>query len=251
MRMDLRDLRDKKYFIFDLDGTLIDSFENHKQGMFQIQKALSKNKNLYQKLLEEYDLLQKEFPNKSGRQIRYLVYERLMLDKEAMDHEHHFLGEAGIYYVPRRSWDFKSLDKMYWSGVGECAALFPDVIDTLVSLKAADKKLSIVTNGKEVQHRKLECFNETISGLVPFDFQIVTGDYGVESYKPNPKCLNKILDLYGANRSDAVYIGDKIVDDYGAARNAGIEFILIDRNECHSAFAGNRIFDLQEMICEN
>lgn len=230
MQMEKSVFKDKQYFIFDLDGTLIDPRENHKQGIWNlVKKIMPERPNTYQTILEYLE----EF-GRRDREARRNAYAYCGITQGCCDIEAEEL--------------FRNVDLLYWQGVGQALKWVDGAEETLIELASRNKALSIVTNGGKIQHKKLELVKEKLPQLlVDFDIAIVTGDYGVEAYKPNPKCLNKVINFYKANRSEAIYIGDSISEDYYAAKNAGIDFVLVDYYERHADFEGLRIFDLREL----
>jgi HAD superfamily hydrolase (TIGR01662 family) len=223
-------LATKKVFIFDLDGTLIESRQNQLQGIWSIVKNLTPDKTMnYQTILEEFDKVEK-----IDKQKRYEVYISLGL---AASKE-----------------ECKDIDFFYWEGVGSVFKWMDGAEEVLAALKRNGKKLSIVTNGGEVQHKKLNLIRETIeSSIIDFDMTLVTGDYGIEKYKPDPYCLNKVIEHYEAagqaSRYQCVYVGNSIEKDCEMAKNAGVDFVLFDPAEINYDFSGDRITDLGELLC--
>jgi FMN phosphatase YigB (HAD superfamily) len=49
---------------------------------------------------------------------------------------------------------------------------------------------------------------------------------------------------------EIVYIGDSIFHDVEGARQAGIEAILVDRQNQHSDWKGARVRDMHELVRE-
>jgi putative hydrolase of the HAD superfamily len=219
-------LENKKYFIFDLDGTLIEFRQNQLQGIWSIVKNYEPIRPInYQTILEAFDKAV-ELNSKA----RYEIYVSLGLcacEEECRD-----------------------VDKFYWDGVGSVFKWIDNAEQVLAALFKTGKHLSIVTNGENVQHRKLQLIKETINPFnFSFDFTEVTGDYGKEKYKPHPYCLEKVIKNYGVDKNECVFIGDSIQKDYGMAVNAGVDFILFDPNETNVDFDGPKIFDLTELLC--
>ena len=219
-------LRHKKYFIFDLDGTLIDSRQNQLQGIWSIVKHYSPDKPInYQTILDAFD---KKID--INRSTRYEIYTTM-----------------GLCCCEESC---KDVDLFYWEGVGSVFKWIENAEQVLAGLKKEGKKLSIVTNGEEVQHKKINLIKETIDPKeIEFDYTIVTGDYGKERYKPNPYCLEKVIRSYETEKDQCVYIGDSIANDYEMAKSIGVDFILFDQKETNTDFEGFRISDLRELTC--
>lgn len=231
-------LKGKKHFIFDLDDTLINSEKCHQQGVFELHKMFSAVKNLYQLFIEAYKELEIA-GNLSGIEIRHSLYDRFQLRLHAVFNWRHVVTH-------------EDLDAIYWSGAGKYVELLPDAAEVLFSLREQGKTISILTNGGRVQHLKVR---ELIGKLGPWnlvDDYVVTGDYGEDYYKPDPRCLLKIVGLYTktfkAHLNNFVYIGDRIYEDAGVAKSAGVDFVLYDPMEIHEDYSGVRIFNLMELV---
>jgi len=100
------------------------------------------------------------------------------------------------------------------------AKLFPSTMDTLVSLKDKGLILAIAT-GKSRHGLQRIYNNPGLRELIDYE---VCGDM-VKS-KPDPMMLNKILEHYGFEPSDAIMVGDSNLD-LRMAKNAGVKSIGI------------------------
>jgi len=87
------------------------------------------------------------------------------------------------------------------------------VIAWLDSLRNAGIKTAIVSNNGK---NRVECFNKDI-GMPAF----------ANAGKPFKKNLIRAMDEIGTVRENTVFIGDQILTDVWAARNAGIRAILV------------------------
>lgn len=225
-------LKGKKYFVFDLDETLIESYVSHKQGIYNLSKKISlKNPLPYQKIL---DFLDKDGRHKEKR------YEAYSL----------FLG----FEQAKTSEKFHEYcDKVYWQGVGSAIGFLPYSLELLKSISNAGGCISIVTNGGLVQHQKINLLkNELLKDSVFIDVYEVTGDY-IDCDKPNPHCLEKVFRFYqrtvGLNidLSDFVYIGNEAYRDGEMAKSMGIDFVLLDQNECAEDYEGYVAYSLKDL----
>jgi putative hydrolase of the HAD superfamily len=126
-------------------------------------------------------------------------------------------------------------------------ALFPETIETLVSLKRDEYNMHIITNGfKEVQYIKLE--NSGLDGF--FDVILCSEDVGHN--KPSPLIFDYALKQAGATKKDSVMIGDDLEVDVIGANNAGIMGILFDPYDHYSNLTDTprikQLDELQELL---
>ncbi|MEK8132551.1 pyrophosphatase PpaX [Paenibacillus filicis] len=98
----------------------------------------------------------------------------------------------------------------------ELVTAFPHVPETLARLKAAGLKLGVVTS----KIRKTSEMGLRLTGIFEYFDTIVTVEE-VEKAKPDPEGILKALQVFGADISEAVMVGDSHYD-IEAARNAGV-----------------------------
>ena len=80
-----------------------------------------------------------------------------------------------------------------------------------------------MTNGIDrVQRSRL-----AVSGLEPF-FEVVVTSQGCGFAKPDPRILRVALDAMGVSPRRALYVGDDVATDGGAAAAAGVPFCWVD-----------------------
>jgi HAD superfamily hydrolase (TIGR01509 family) len=79
-------------------------------------------------------------------------------------------------------------------------------------------------------------------GLTTY-FDIVVSSLDVQRPKPDPESLIKILEFFAIKASEAVYVGDSLVD-CKTARNAGVPFISYQNRGLEAAYHVN---DLEEV----
>lgn len=170
--MNNKTLQNINTLLFDLDGTLLDSFAIHLEvfkttfAQFGIQ-------------LTEEEFLKTYSPN------WYKTYEALGLRKE----------------------DWKSADTFWLQEVEKkTARLFPGVKETLLKL-SAHYTLGLVTSGSKIRvDRDLKA-----TGINHFFKTIVTGD-DIETSKPSPEGLELALRNLSKQPDEAIYIGDSSAD---------------------------------------
>jgi putative hydrolase of the HAD superfamily len=119
---------------------------------------------------------------------------------------------------------------------------FPDTVPALRDLRAAGLRLVAASNWDVSLHEQLER-----TGLRPLlDGAVSSAEAGAA--KPDPAILVRALAIAGAEPGHAWHVGDDLDADVGAARAAGMQPVLIDRDGAAGAPAGvQRIASLAEL----
>jgi putative hydrolase of the HAD superfamily len=119
---------------------------------------------------------------------------------------------------------------------------FPDAVPALRELRAAGVRLVAASNWDVSLHEQLER-----TGLRPLlDGAVSSAEAGAA--KPDPAILVRALAIAGAEPGHAWHVGDDLEADVGAARAAGLQPVLIDRDDATLAPAGVvRIASLAEL----
>jgi HAD superfamily hydrolase (TIGR01549 family) len=123
----------------------------------------------------------------------------------------------------------------------EFFTLYPDVPETLESLKSADYRLGIVSNWES---RLLDlCMAHGIARY--FDFAVVSEREGY--VKPHPHMYRRALELAGTPVEHVAHVGDSLRDDVEGATAVGIRGILLDREGACERDYQPRISSLAEL----
>ena len=182
-------LNHKNLWLFDLDGTLIDS----QQGV-----AFSTNETLRKFGKLEFTAL--ELAQLFGTPIKQVLESKVSLAhlEKAFDfYKNHLLNFA--------------IEQM---------CLFEGVIESLEQLRIQGKNLKIITN----KHTNLAIKTLEHFGISDYFTEILGSD--LAKPKPSPDLIE--LALKGYNRAESVMIGDRI-EDIQAGFAAGVSTILIGR----------------------
>ena len=175
-------------YIFDLDGTLVDSLN-------QIENSLN------------FSRQQHSLPKAP----KALVFQNLGLPIQ------HFFSDLDINLEEE-----KSLIQVFRANLSESIlrenTLFPSTIPLLQFLKKANKNIAIAT-GKSSDMAKSVVRNSQLHEYIDF----IQGTDGFPA-KPNPEVLFRCLDHF--SHQNAVMIGDRI-EDILAAKNAGLPAVGI------------------------
>lgn len=120
---------------------------------------------------------------------------------------------------------------------------FPETRSVCKTLHESGKKLSVVSGNTET-HIRLVLKAQNLEEL----FDGVVGTVPERRPKPYPDPILAALENYpGVSKDKAVYVGDSL-QDVEAARAAGIDGILIDRNDEHPDFEGVKIQSLNDLL---
>lgn len=188
--------------MFDLDGTLVETAP-------EICDAV--NDTLRQFGLPEVG--QKQVSNWIGHGTRKLLVQALAYSQEVTVEV--VRGSARLPLIAA------AFDAHYQSRCGTRSHLYPQVRETLVSLRAQGVKLAVVTN-KEGRYTQIVL---EARQLLPLLDCVVSGDT-LASKKPNPAGIESCLGRFGVPRHRALFVGDSSID-VAAARNAGIAVWLL------------------------
>lgn len=120
--------------------------------------------------------------------------------------------------------------------------IFPETKEVVLRLHSKGKKLGIVTGNLSDHVKKL---------LERFDladiFTVIVGSDIYTRSKPDREPIDIALKRLGVDSSSAVYVGDSL-QDVECGHNAGIDAILVDRNDEHPDFAGEKIKSLRQLF---
>lgn len=181
----------KKIFIFDLDGTILDTVHTI---AYYVNDAL-KHFGFPENETDAYKYF-------AGNGATNLIHRSLAAHN--LDTEENF-NKVFPYYM--ENYNKNTLYK---------TEHFPNMPETLKALKEKGIKIAVVSNKPD----------STVQPLLPHFFEdglfdVVFGARENVPLKPNPSAVNEVLDLYGLTPEDAVYVGDTGTD-MQTGKNAGI-----------------------------
>jgi putative hydrolase of the HAD superfamily len=127
-------------------------------------------------------------------------------------------------------------------GRAESWKLFDDTLPTLRALASKGVRMAVVSNWDS----RLMSILETL-GLTRY-FEHVACSAIEDSEKPAPLLFERALERLGAAPGQALHVGDVPDLDIEGARRAGIDAVLIDRDNRHPTAKGPRIDTLLRLI---
>jgi putative hydrolase of the HAD superfamily len=120
--------------------------------------------------------------------------------------------------------------------------LFDDALPVLRALRERGFVIGVASNWETWLPGLL---NSTgISQLL--DFQIISGFLGYE--KPDRRVFEAVIDASKSIPASILHVGDSLTSDVGAARDAGLESVLLDRFSRHLDTPVRRISTLEELL---
>lgn len=187
--------------IFDLDGTLIDSYE-----------AIAGSLNHALIRLGRSPLPADRIRVMVGRGLEVLIARAIDCEQPG---DNPTITEAVELF--REHYDRTCVEK---------TTLLPDVGETLGALHERGYRMGVATNKPSYFARRLlDALG--VGGLIPS----VYGPDRVAHHKPHPEMVQRVLAELGLSASQAIYVGDMEVD-IETARAAGVRVVVLPTGSC-------------------
>ena len=101
--------------------------------------------------------------------------------------------------------------------------LFQDALDTIRRLREQGWRLGILSNSDDVSlYPLVHRHGLKLDGVLSSET--------VRAYKPHPHAFHSILELLGVPASQALYVGDSLLDDVHGAKLMGMRVAWVNRN---------------------
>lgn len=200
-----------KLFVFDMDGTLIDSGDMITNTINHVRVNLGLPK------MDKYIMLQNlNNPNINSAEFFYGT-------KEFTDEQTKLFED---YYNESCIRDIK---------------LYEGIKELLDELSSLNHKLAIATNSSaRFAYKMLKHLN------ILHHFEMLVGYDDVKEPKPHPEMIHKILDSFDIDKSKTILIGDSHKDTK-AAQSAGINYILVNWGFSDHKIEDNAISSIEEL----
>lgn len=179
----------KKALIWDLDGTLLDSYPIYISSLREAMEELGVS-------VAEGEILRDVLTYTIGHFIKRMAKE-YQLSEETIESSYLQRGMSRNLLIPPMQHAKELLQILRDMGV--------------LNLVYTHKDQSALDVLKEI-------------GLLPFFTDVLTGDSGFRR-KPAPDAVNYLLEKYQLNKEDTYYVGDRCID-VDCGWNAGIKSIL-------------------------
>jgi putative hydrolase of the HAD superfamily len=120
--------------------------------------------------------------------------------------------------------------------------LYPEVLETLTSLKERDLILDVISNFDSRLVRILD----GLGAGAQFENIFVSSRVGYA--KPDGRIFNAALSCHGLAPAQALHVGDSEINDLSGANQAGLKGILVERGKTSAAQASDRINSLRSIL---
>lgn len=182
-------MKQYKLYLFDLDGTLLDS-----------------DKMIIETFRELYKIYRPDFHPDDSHILQFSGPQiRESLAKEFPNED-----------LEKMLSEYKNRSKKFYI---QYVKLFPGVRELIETLNSKGIKYGIITN----KHRYATIYTYELLDLKKFNIYSVCAD-DVENLKPHPEGIYRAMkDFDVSDKKDVIYIGDGLFD-YLTAKNAGVDF---------------------------
>ena len=180
-----------KAFIFDLDGTLLNTLEDLKNSVNFAMRSMG-------------------YPEHTLEQVRMFIGNGIaMLIKRAVPQGTDEIDEKKTLGI---------FTEHYNAHLNDCTAPYPGVTESLTALKNRGVKIGVVTNKNDDSAKML--IVRYFGNLV----DVTLGHLDGMPSKPNPEALLRVMSDLGVNAEETLYFGDSDVDIL-TAKNAGVKSV--------------------------
>ena len=135
------------------------------------------------------------------------------------------------------------LNKLFMDCVNDTPLLYDDTRQVLERLRRQGVHTAILTNGpSDGQRRKLKA-----TGLADAVDHVAIGEE-LGFSKPSPQAFHSVVQRFGVGNAEALMVGDHPELDYDAALGAGLDALLLDRDDRHLVSGRRSIRTLEGVL---
>jgi len=205
--------------LFDFDDTLIDTTKVVETALNRVAYMLYKYLS-ERKIHIDLSILERDVREISVEMNFKRIYDRNIWWMEV-------LKRNNINIVFEKDF-LDKLTKTFWYILCD-AKPYKDTIPILNYLKDKGYLIGLITDTDHYPGMKKYRIEK--SGLKDYFDAIIIAGEDIEEIKPSPKPFEKILQILGVNREDAIMVGDKPFTDIEGAKRAGLKTVLIVRRK--------------------
>lgn len=213
---------------FDLDNTLLDFSRSEKEALQSVMSEYGYQINNEQ--IDLYIQINKKWWQAFSNGLytkEYIVVARF----------NEFLEKIGACDLQADVIAEKYLEKL-----SNTAYFMAGAQEFLEKMKKKCQRMAVLTNGVE----KVQKGRAKLLRLERFVEFILTSDQAGKP-KPDPSMFIKASQISGVSLRDSVYVGDDLVTDYQASKNAGVDFILFDPSGANKGDDFQTVKDFDEL----
>lgn len=204
-----------KIYLFDFDGTLVDTYES-------------------------LDYVFKGAYASVGINITSDIVPQLM--RTSLEAGYAFVG-APQDEKSRNTFAFHILKLLDDEHTLKLSKAYSEVKEVLYRLKGKGYRLGIVTSNNRSHVIDVLRFIDIDKDL----FEVIVGNESVKNKKPNPDPVLVALEKLNASKEESCYIGDAL-DDMECGLKAGVKVILVDRYDEYKDTSYCKIKTLEELL---
>jgi putative hydrolase of the HAD superfamily len=124
---------------------------------------------------------------------------------------------------------------------------FPEDMHLTFRFLKSKYKLALVSNFDHPVHLRKLLVEKSL--LNYFDSVVISGEIGIN--KPDSKIFETALKELNVLSSEAIFIGDNMIDDISGAQCVGCKIILMDAQNLFKDFKGNKIAQISDLLSYN
>ena len=217
MLSEFNSFKGTKAVFFDYDNTLVEFDSVSQKALLEVAK------DMFDYLTENYPKLEVSLNELTS----VLFSVAKSLDEEGVfDRREWWTETLRKFNVKPSTEELYAWTQLYWSIAGKNDP-YVDAIEAIEYLKARGYKIGLITNSDgEGADKRARISNFPL--INKFDVIVIGGEGGINP-KPNPQPFVLACEKLGLNTAECVMVGDDPIKDTLAAKNAGMNAILVDR----------------------